>query len=168
LPQPAHVVAASGLSQWETQCSCSVWGQTRQYSPLALAQHHQNPRLEKLLKDFQRDGSAAGTSATLVTALQRLLLCHLCEENELDYDATLMLADGLPPAPLVTLLRFGTLALSLSLISVSLSVCLSVSLSLSGHRTSLQLAPCLSGSIDACRLLSLAPRTQLPIASFTV
>ena len=98
----------TGVSQWESTCSCTVWGQTRQYSPLALAQHHQNRRLVKLLEEFQRDGSAASTSAAVVTAMQRMLLCYLCEEYELlDYDATVELADALPPAPFSTLMRFG-------------------------------------------------------------
>ena len=98
---------STGVSQWESTCRCTVWGATRDYSPLALAQHHQNKRLEKLLAEFQRDGSAASTSAALVTTMQRMLLCYLCDEYELDYDATVEVVDGLPPAPFATLMRFG-------------------------------------------------------------
>jgi hypothetical protein len=65
------------MSQWQTACTCTVWGQTRQYAPLELARHHQNKRLATLLQAFERDGSAACESAALVTAMQR------CEQTVL-------------------------------------------------------------------------------------
>eukprot|EP01052_Picozoa_sp_SAG31_P041276 SAG31_NODE_6214_length_2118_cov_1.263992_2_plen_212_part_00 len=96
----------AGISEWQTPCRCTVWGQSRKYTPLELARHHQNQRLINLLEAFQRDGSAACDSAALVTAMQRMLLCHLCEEYELCYDSSVEIADNLPPAPLPSLLRF--------------------------------------------------------------
>ena len=96
----------SSLAEWQIACVCEVWGQRRRYSPLELAKHHQNRRLQTLLEGFERDGAAACEAAALTTALQRLLIYVISEEFELDYDTVELLADALPPAPLDTLLRF--------------------------------------------------------------
>ena len=115
--QPIHVAIKSDASDEtvqlflqignpRTKCTCTVWGQRREYTPLELAQHHQKPRVTKLLTSFFKNGNAACESAQLVAATLRLLVCYLCEEYELDYDATVVLADVLAPPPLDMLLRF--------------------------------------------------------------
>jgi hypothetical protein len=72
----------------------------------AQAEHVQHRPLAELLRTFEQEGAAAAESAPLAAALQRLLLCVLSEQVELDYNQTVALSDMLPPSSLPTLLRF--------------------------------------------------------------